>query len=86
MNFNSNIKVNIITSLIFRSHFAYKSCNGSPGVGIQSVPDRQFRIKFPSTGKKQNQSISYNYICPENTVLLLCGTGIGDGACLTNEG
>ena len=34
----------------FQSHSAYKSYYGPPGVGIQSVPDHQFQIEFPSNG------------------------------------
>ena len=57
MKSNSNIKENVVYYKVFRSHSAYKSCNGPQCVGIQSVPDHQFRIEFPSTGKKRDPSI-----------------------------
>ena len=57
VKFNSNIKENVMYFKVFRSHSAYKSYNGPPCVGIQSVADHQFRIEFPSTGKKRDPSI-----------------------------
>ena len=45
---------------VFIRHSAYKSyksLSGPPRVRLQSVLDHQFRIEFPSTGKKRDPSI-----------------------------
>ena len=43
---------------VFRSHSAYTNLiSGPPRVRLQSVLDHQFRIEFPSTGKKRDPSI-----------------------------
>ena len=57
MNFNSNIKVEYCTIKFSEVTPHINLTSDPPRVRLQSVLDHQFRIEFPSTGKKRDPSI-----------------------------
>ena len=57
MNFYSNIKEKLCTIKFSEVTMHINLISGPPRVRLQRVLDPQFRIEFPSTGKKRDPSI-----------------------------